>query len=43
MFGVKESLIADFTTVDDPKKAAELGMPNPFKIVEWNFILSKAK
>ena len=43
VFGVKESLIADFKTVDDPKKAAEFGMPNPFKIVEWNFLLSKAK
>ena len=42
VFGVRESLIADFKTVDDPKKAAELGLPNPFKIVEWNFILSKA-
>lgn len=42
VFGVKESLIADFKTVDDPKKAAELGMPNPFKTVEWNFVLSKA-
>ena len=43
VFGVKESLIADFKTVDDPKGAAELGLPNPFKIVEWDFILSKAK
>ena len=41
VFGVKESLIADFKTVNDAKKAAELGLPNPFKIVEWNFILSK--
>jgi catechol 1,2-dioxygenase len=42
VFGVKESLIADFRTVDDSKRAAELGLPNPFKSVEWNFILSKA-
>jgi hypothetical protein len=40
---VKESLIADFQTVNDAKKAAELGLPNPFKIVEWNFVLSKEK
>jgi len=43
VFGVKESLIADFHDVNDAKKAAELGMPNPFKIVEWNFVLSKEK
>jgi len=42
VFGVKESLIADFKSVDDPKMAAELAMPNPFKIVEWNFKLAKA-
>jgi protocatechuate 3,4-dioxygenase beta subunit len=39
VFGVKDSLIADFKTVNDPKKAAKLGMPNPFKLVEWNFKL----
>lgn len=43
VFGVKESLIADFKTVDDPALAAKLGMPNPFKIVEWDFILTKSK
>lgn len=43
VFGVKESLIADFRDVDDPRRAAELGLPNPFKMVEWNFILAKEK
>jgi catechol 1,2-dioxygenase len=42
VFGVKQSLIADFKTIDDAKKA-ELGLPNPFKSVEWNFVLSKEK
>jgi protocatechuate 3,4-dioxygenase beta subunit len=42
VFGVKESLIADFRDVDDPTRAKALGMPNPFKSVEWNFILTKA-
>ncbi len=42
VFGVKESLIADFKMVDDPLRAAELGMPNPFREVEWNVVLSKA-
>jgi len=41
VFGVKDSLIADFKTIDDPRKASELGMPNPFKMVEWNFKLVK--
>jgi catechol 1,2-dioxygenase len=42
VFGVKESLIADFKTIDDPRRAADLGMTNPFKAVEWNVVLSKA-
>ena len=42
VFGVKESLIADFKLVDDPKRAAELGLPNPFKSVQWNVVLAKA-
>jgi protocatechuate 3,4-dioxygenase beta subunit len=43
VFAVKESLIADFKMVDDPKKATALGMPNPFRICEWNIVLTKAK
>ena len=43
VFGAKESLIADFKYVNDPKRAAELGLPNPFRSVEWNFVLSKKK
>ena len=43
VFGVKESLIADFKDVNDATLAAELGLPNPFKTVEWNFALSKEK
>jgi catechol 1,2-dioxygenase len=42
VFGVKESLIADFTMVDDARRAAEIGLPNPFRSVEWNVVLSKA-
>jgi protocatechuate 3,4-dioxygenase beta subunit len=42
VFGVKESLIADFKWTDDAKRAAEFGMPNPFREVTWNVILSKA-
>lgn len=43
VFGVKKSLIADFRVVDDAKAAARLGMPNPYRCVEWNFVLSKAR
>jgi protocatechuate 3,4-dioxygenase beta subunit len=43
VFGVKESLIADFRWVDDPKQAAAFGMPNPFRLCEWNVVLAKAK
>jgi protocatechuate 3,4-dioxygenase beta subunit len=42
VFGVKESLIADFKLVDDPKRAAELGLPNPFRSVEWNVVMAKS-
>ncbi len=41
VFGVKESLIADFTTVNDAKRAEGIGLPNPFRMVEWNVVLSK--
>jgi hydroxyquinol 1,2-dioxygenase len=41
VFGVKESLIADFKIVDDPKLAAERGLPNPFREVTWDVVMSK--
>jgi protocatechuate 3,4-dioxygenase beta subunit len=41
VFGVKESLVADFRTIDDPAKAAELGFPNPFVTVNWDFVLAR--
>ncbi|WP_182086345.1 intradiol ring-cleavage dioxygenase [Aureimonas sp. ME7] len=41
VFGVKEDLIADFQTVDDPARAAELGFPNPFTQVDWRFVLAR--
>jgi protocatechuate 3,4-dioxygenase beta subunit len=43
VFGVKQSLIAAFKMVDDPRLAERLGMPNPFRICEWNVVLAKAK
>jgi catechol 1,2-dioxygenase len=41
VFGVKESLIADFRKVDDPARARELGLGNPFREVTWDFVLSR--
>jgi len=42
VFGVKKSLVADFRSVDDPVRAAELGFPNPFVAVNWDFVLARA-
>lgn len=42
VFGVKESLIADFKSMDDPQRAANLGLPNPFREVVWNVVLAKS-
>ncbi len=39
VFGVKPSLIADFARVDDPARAAEVGLPSPFWSVEWDMVL----
>ena len=40
VFGVKESLIAEFTRHDDPGRAAELNVANPFWTVETDFVLA---
>ena len=40
VFGVKESLIADFRKSDDAVRAAELGVGVPFWEVGWDFALS---
>jgi hydroxyquinol 1,2-dioxygenase len=42
VFGVKESLIADFQHVDDSARAKELGFANPFWSVNWDFVLAPA-
>ena len=41
VFGVKDSLIADFVRMDDPVTAKELGLANPYWSVEWNFVLAR--
>lgn len=39
VFGVKDSLIIDFTLNDDPVRAKELGVANPFYTAEHDFVL----
>jgi hydroxyquinol 1,2-dioxygenase len=41
VFGVKESLIADFRKIDDPDEARRVGLPNPFWAVDWDFNLAR--
>ncbi len=41
VFGVKPSLVADFARVDDPARAADLGLASPFWAVEWDFVLAR--
>jgi protocatechuate 3,4-dioxygenase beta subunit len=42
VFGVKQSLIREFPTVDDPARAAEVGLPNPFRTVHFDVGLRRA-
>lgn len=41
VFGVKHSLIADFRKLDDPVEGDRVGLPSPFWLVEWNFVLAR--
>jgi hydroxyquinol 1,2-dioxygenase len=43
VFGVKESLIRDFTSVDDKAVAEKFGVAAPFRHVEQVFTLATAK
>ncbi len=40
VFGVKDSLIADFRHVSDEAKAKALGMKSPYWSVNWDFVLA---
>lgn len=42
VFGVKESLVRAFAPVDDPARAAALGLPSPFRSVEFDISLLTA-
>lgn len=39
VFGVKESLIRQFPTVDDPERARQVGFDNPFRTVHFDVTL----
>lgn len=39
VFGVKDSLVRRFPMVDDPARAAEVGLPNPFRTVHFEVAL----
>jgi protocatechuate 3,4-dioxygenase beta subunit len=42
VFGVKESLVREFPRVDDPERAAALGIGNPFRTVHFDVALLRA-
>jgi protocatechuate 3,4-dioxygenase beta subunit len=42
VFGVKESLVRDVPEVDDPARAAEVGLPNPFRTLTFDLTLLRA-
>ncbi|WP_433306917.1 intradiol ring-cleavage dioxygenase [Actinoplanes sp. CA-030573] len=39
VFGVKESLIREVPEVDDPARAASVGLPNPFRVLTFDVVL----
>jgi catechol 1,2-dioxygenase len=41
VFGVKDSLVREFPTVDDPARATEVGLPNPFRTVHFDVVLRR--
>ena len=43
VFGVKESLIADFKRIEDLRKIAEHGFTQPYFEVEYDFVLAREK
>lgn len=43
VFGVKSSLIYEFATVEAPDRAAEVGLPNPFRWVDFPIALHRTE
>jgi hydroxyquinol 1,2-dioxygenase len=42
VFGVKESLVREVPEVDDPQRAAEVGLANPFRTLTFDLTLLRA-
>lgn len=42
VFGVKPSLVRDFAVVEDPERAASLGLPDRFRTVDFEVVLLRA-
>jgi hydroxyquinol 1,2-dioxygenase len=42
VFGVKDSLVRQFPVIDDASRAAEVGLPNPFRTVHFEVTLQQA-
>ncbi|MEU2688395.1 dioxygenase [Streptomyces hygroscopicus] len=43
VFGVKESLIRPVTTVDDPLRAGQYGVANPFRLLTFDVVLDRVR
>jgi protocatechuate 3,4-dioxygenase beta subunit len=43
VFGVKESLVREFALVDDPGRAEQAGLPNPFRSVDFPVALRRVE
>jgi catechol 1,2-dioxygenase len=39
VFAVKRSLVQEFVAVDDPGRAAEFGVANPFRLANFDIVL----
>jgi hydroxyquinol 1,2-dioxygenase len=42
VFAVKQSLVEDFTPTDDPSRAREFGIANPFRHARFDLVLERA-
>jgi protocatechuate 3,4-dioxygenase beta subunit len=42
VFGVKPSLVRDFAVVEDPARAAEVGLPDRFRAVDFEIVLLRS-
>jgi hypothetical protein len=41
VFGVKNDLIGDFRMIEHAEEAVKFGVPAPFWLVDWDFILAR--